>query len=265
LEVDLVAEVVERILELAHKSLPLDVGEHVANVKEVADKLIQCQVFEKGVSALGLWGMGGIGKSTLAKELYNQLCKGFEASCCIEDVTDKIMQGQGVVEIQKQMLEDLCSFKSKNCNKSELKPILEERLSKKKIVVVLDDVSNVEMLNYMMTREMLKKGSICIVTSRDMRVFEASNIFEGTKQEVYVHEVKMLNMEDSKQVFSSFAFGRDCEMRLKYEEWATKISKCSMLWNSTGVESVWSSLEGRGEFGCVEGCGEEVDLQWDGK
>jgi len=157
LEVDLVAEVVERILELANKSMPLDVGEHVAGVKEVVGKLIQCQVFEKEVFALGLWGMGGIGKSTLAKELYNQLCKRFEASCYVEDVTDKIMQGHGVVEIQKRMLKDLCSIEIDNDNKSELKPILEKRLSKKKIVVVLDDVSNVEMLNYMMTRKMLKK------------------------------------------------------------------------------------------------------------
>ena len=151
------AEVVERILVLANKSMPLDVGEHVTGVKEVADELIQCQVFKKEVFALGLWGMGGIGKSTLAKELYNQLCKGFEASCYIEDVTDKIMQGHGVVEIQKRMLKDLCSIEIDNDNKSELKPILEKRLSKKKIVVVLDDVSNVEMLNYMMTRKMLKK------------------------------------------------------------------------------------------------------------
>jgi len=201
------------------------VGEHVAGVKEIAYKLIQYQVFEKEVSALGLWGMGGIGKSTLAKELYNQLYKNFEASCYVEDVTDKIMQGHGVVEIQKQMLEDLCSFTSKNCNKSELKHILEERLNRKIIVLVLDDVSNVEMLNSIMTCQMLQKGSICIVTSRDKRVVEVSNIFEPIEQKVYIHDMQTLNMEDSKRVFTSFAFGRDCEMRPKYDELATKISK----------------------------------------
>ena len=190
----------------------------------------------------------------MAKELYNQLYKKFEASCYIEDVTDKIMQGHGVVEIQKRLLKNLCSSAIDNDNKSELKPILEDKLSKKKIVVVLDDVPNVERLNYMMTREMLKKGSVCIVTSRDRRVFEASNIFEGTKQEVYVHEVKMLNMEDSKRVFSSFAFGRDCEMRLKYEEWATKIIKlccgvplvlkvCGALLKGEVNLDVWEDVE----------------------
>ncbi len=185
------ADVVKRILELAKKSLPLDVGEHLVGVKEVADKLIKCQVWEEKVSVLCLWGMGGIGKSTLAKELYNQLCKRFEASCYVEDVTDKIMQGHGVVEIQKQMLKDLCPSAMDNDNKSELKRILEERLCRKRIVVVLDDVPNVEMLNFMMTSKMLREGSICIVTSRDKRVFEASNIFDPKEQKVHVHEVKM--------------------------------------------------------------------------
>jgi hypothetical protein len=91
--------------------------------------------------------------------------------------------------------------------------------------VVLDDVPNVEMLNYMMTRNMLREGSICILTSRDKRVFEASNIFDCKEQKVHVHEVETLNMRDSKRVFTSFAFGKDCEMRPKYEELATKISE----------------------------------------
>jgi hypothetical protein len=260
--VELVAKVVEKILELANKPLPLDVGEHVVGVKEVAQKLIHCGLFEKGVSALGLWGMGGIGKSTLAKELYNQLCKIFEASCYVEDVIDKIMQGHGVVEIQKRLLKDLCSSVIDNDNKSQLKPILEKRLSKKRIVVVLDDVSNVEMLNYIMTFKMLRKGSVCIVTSRDKHVFEASNIFDPNKQKVYVHEVQMLNMEDSKRVFSSFAFGGEFEMRPKFEELATNISKlcsgvplvlrvCGALLKGEGNLDVWEDVKSKLKFGAI--------------
>lgn len=52
--------------------------------------------------------MDGIGKSTLARELYNQLFKReFDSTCCFEDVTEKVIQG-GVVRVQSRILNDLC-------------------------------------------------------------------------------------------------------------------------------------------------------------
>jgi adenylylsulfate kinase-like enzyme len=72
-----------------------------------------------------LWGMGGIGKSTLARELYNQLSKGFVASC-YEDIKEKVLQG-GVVRVQNCILKDL-GVNGLIEDKSKGKIILEERL-----------------------------------------------------------------------------------------------------------------------------------------
>ena len=71
LEADLVKAIVSKALELANKPLPLDVGEYLVGVGEVATRILQVLEDEKRVLALGLWGVGGIGKSTLARELYN--------------------------------------------------------------------------------------------------------------------------------------------------------------------------------------------------
>ena len=75
----MVEEIVGKVVKLANKPLPLDVGDHVIGVKQVAEDIIE-KLDGKKVVMVGLWGMGGIGKSTLAKELYNQMRNRFSAS-----------------------------------------------------------------------------------------------------------------------------------------------------------------------------------------
>lgn len=77
---------------MANKPLLLEVGKHVVGVKKVVEEIIQT-LNKKKILMLGLWGMGGIGKSTLARELFNQLGKRFASSCFIEDVREKVSQG----------------------------------------------------------------------------------------------------------------------------------------------------------------------------
>ena len=74
---------VGKILALANKPLPLAVDDYVVGVKQVAEEIIET-LEKKEVLMLGLWGMGGIGKSTLARELYNQLSKRFDSACYIK-------------------------------------------------------------------------------------------------------------------------------------------------------------------------------------
>ncbi|KAG0623635.1 hypothetical protein M758_3G189800 [Ceratodon purpureus] len=224
LEGDLVSEVVGKVSELANKSLPLDVGDYVVGVKEVAEAIIRTLEDKKNIMILGLWGVGGIGKSTLARELYNQLSKRFSASCYVEDVRDKVIRS-GEEKVQGCILKDLCTNESKKIkNKSQGKTVLEERLCKKQILLVLDDIFDGMEVNYMLSRKMLAKGSICILTSRDKAVFEELNSFDFN-HEIYIHDVQVLSYKDSKQVFTSYAFGGECKMRQGLKSLVEMISK----------------------------------------
>ena len=224
LEKELVKEIVGKVFELANKPLPLDVGEHVIGVKQVAEEIIEKLDEKKKVVMVGLWGMGGIGKSTLARELYNQMRRRFAASCFVEDVTDKVVQG-GVVRVQNRILKDLCKIEPEdNQNRSEMKVILEERLCGKKILLVLDDVRDKDEMEYWVSRKMMMEGSLCIVTSRDRRVFEKSNSF-NIKDEVYIHDVQGLSLANSKRVFSWYAFGGFWKVKAEFEEMAGAMSE----------------------------------------
>ena len=54
---------------------------------------------------LGLWGMGGIGKTTLAAKLFNSFLPGFkDAACFLGDVRREVSHAGGLVKLQQKLL-----------------------------------------------------------------------------------------------------------------------------------------------------------------
>ncbi|KAG0628652.1 hypothetical protein M758_1G043000 [Ceratodon purpureus] len=223
LEGDLVKEIVGKIFELANKALPLSIGDHVIGVDRVAQEIIQKLDDNKSIVMLGLWGMGGIGKSTLARELYNRLSKRFGRSCFIADATDKVTKG-GVVQVQNCIMNDLCTNEAKKIkDKFKGKTILEDRLSKRQILLVLDDVRDIDDMEYWISDKILMEGSMCIVTSRDRRVFEMSSSLDMDHQ-VHIHHVQGLSSVDLRDEFASYAFGGLLKVKQGFEELVSKIT-----------------------------------------
>ena len=57
---------------------------------------------------LGLWGMGGVGKTTLATTLFNRMLPGFgDAVCFLENVYEEAKEPGGMLRMQLQLLRAL--------------------------------------------------------------------------------------------------------------------------------------------------------------
>ena len=65
-----------------------------------------------GVRVLGFYGMGGVGKSTLATAVFDRLSQSgkFYRSCFVPDIRDRVQQQDGAENLQQKMLKSLSNY-----------------------------------------------------------------------------------------------------------------------------------------------------------
>ena len=154
----------------------------------------------KDVLFIGIWGMGGMGKTTLARVVYHMVSKEFEARGFIEDVR-KNFENYGCVPLQQKIIDDILKDKDLKIEE-EYDGVfkIRSRLSRKKILLVLDDVDKPKQLKMLSgERDWFGPGSRIIITARDKNVLEAHGVNE-------IYEVKGLIDENALQLFCWKAF-----------------------------------------------------------
>ena len=58
------------------------------------------------MQVLGLWGMGGIGKTTLAAQIFNSLQPGFQGRACfLGNVRNEAGRAGGLLKLQRELLQ----------------------------------------------------------------------------------------------------------------------------------------------------------------
>ncbi|XP_016509073.1 TMV resistance protein N [Nicotiana tabacum] len=179
---------------------------------------------------LGIWGMGGLGKTTIARAIFDTLSHKFEAACFLMDIKENEKRHQ-LYSLQNTLLSELLRRKDDYVNnKDDGKRMIPDKLCSKKVLIVLDDIDHKDHLEYLAGNlDWFGDGSRIIVTTRDKHFIEKNDV---------IYEVTALPEKESMQLFNQHAFGKEFpnehfkELSLEVVNYAKGLPLALKVWGS---------------------------------
>ncbi|KAM5574719.1 disease resistance protein RUN1-like [Rosa sericea] len=202
-EANVIDEIVKVISTKIMKCTLLDVATHPVGIESRVEDILKLLNVEQGdPHMVGIWGIGGIGKTTLAKAVYNSISHKFEHSCFLKIVKEK--SHGGLVELQNNFLSKIIERNPPIVtNVDEGITVLKQNLRQKRVLLVLDDVDSLDQLKKLAGRcDWFGPRSRIIITTRDTNCLSAHEVNS-------IYEVKELNHQEASKLFNFNAFKRN--------------------------------------------------------
>ncbi|XP_021819712.1 TMV resistance protein N-like [Prunus avium] len=211
----LIEKIVEWVWSKVHRTYKLLDSTELVGIKFTPEQIDLLLAPSDDVRFIGIWGMGGIGKTSIAKLVYESISIHFEVSCFLANVREVSERGH-LVDLQRQLLfpilkeqiirvwdEQWGTYFIKNC------------LCNKKVLLILDDVNESSQLEKLVgEKDWFGKGSRIIITTRDERLL--------VKHDMQIsYKVEGLGDDEALELFSRNAF-----KKIEPEEGFQELSKC---------------------------------------
>ncbi|XP_044475738.1 disease resistance protein RRS1B-like [Mangifera indica] len=195
------SELVDTITECILEGLDDKSYSHNKNLVGVAVKIRKIKSLlsdqSSKVCKLGLWGMGGIGKTTLAEAVFNEISSQFEASYFARNVREASNINQ-LRRLQKEFLYAILGDRHLDIRNTSTK----KRLGRKRVLTVFDDVADSKQIKELIEDlEDLGFGSQIIITTRDKQVLTICGLDDST-----IYKVEGLGSKESLRLFKQHAF-----------------------------------------------------------
>ncbi|XP_065849176.1 disease resistance protein RPV1-like [Euphorbia lathyris] len=192
------------------------------------------------VGVAAIYGVGGIGKTTIAKIIFNQNQNfdRFNAASFLANVRETSEQPDGLVRLQRKLLSDILKGKTQKIyNVDEGITKIKDAVCRRRVLLVLDDVDQLEQFNAIIgMKEWFCPGSKIIVTTRHERLLKPREV----KRMFRVNE---LDENESLLLFSWHAFAQEHPFEDFNEQSVRSVNLCGGL--PLALQVLGSSLSGK--------------------
>ncbi|XP_052292968.1 disease resistance protein Roq1-like isoform X1 [Citrus sinensis] len=169
----------------------LEIPKELVGIESRLEKLkVHIDTRSNDVRMIGIWGMGGLGKTTLARVVYDLISHEFDGSSFLADVREKCDKEGSVISLQKQLLSDLLKLADNNIrNVYDGINMLRVRLRRKKVLVVIDDAAHPDHLRRLVGEpDWFGPGSRIIITTRNEHLLKLHPVKKVYKLEALTYD-----------------------------------------------------------------------------
>ncbi|CAJ2677036.1 unnamed protein product [Trifolium pratense] len=206
-ESTLVEKIAEDILKILNRPVSSDYCDAMTGIDMHIEQIQSLLLLESPtVRIIGIWGMGGIGKTTIATAIFEKLATQFSSRSIVLNVQQEI-EKSGLDHVKSKYLTQLLE---EEITSSKSNFLCDPRLKRMKVLLVFDDVKDSDQLQDLIgTHRKFGLGSRIILTSRDKQV-----LMNAGADKIY--QVSEMNSQDSLQLFHSFAFKQNRPLEETY-------------------------------------------------